>query len=374
MSLVRTEDQESIQRAARAFVQAKMPVSHLRALRDTRDAAGLSREVWREMASLGLAGVTLPEAYGGGGLGFAELAIVLEECGRSLAPTPMIASVVLGAGAIAIAGTDAQKGAHLPAVAAGDELLAFAHEEGTRHAPYAIAARAEKSGAGWTITGEKSMVLDGHVADFFVVVARSGGAGREGLGLFLVPRSAGGVTVTRLSIVDSRNAARVRFDGAEGEALGDAANGADVLDALLDRGAAALSAEMLGGAIEAFSRTVAYLKERKQFGVLIGSFQALKHRAAQLFCEIELTKSIVREACVAIDEGRGDARALVSAAKARATDTFLLVSSEAVQMHGGIGVTDELDIGFFLKRARVAGMTFGDAAFHRDRFARIGGY
>jgi alkylation response protein AidB-like acyl-CoA dehydrogenase len=374
MSLVRTEDQESIQRAARAFVQAKMPVSHLRALRDTRDAAGLSREVWREMASLGLAGVTLPEAYGGGGLGFAELAIVLEECGRSLAPTPMIASVVLGAGAIAIAGTDAQKGAHLPAVAAGDELLAFAHEEGTRHAPYAIAARAEKSGAGWTITGEKSMVLDGHVADFFVVVARTGGAGREGLGLFLVPRSAGGVTVTRLSIVDSRNAARVRFDGAEGEALGDAANGADVLDALLDRGAAALSAEMLGGAIEAFSRTVAYLKERKQFGVLIGSFQALKHRAAQLFCEIELTKSIVREACVAIDEGRGDARALVSAAKARATDTFLLVSSEAVQMHGGIGVTDELDIGFFLKRARVAGMTFGDAAFHRDRFARIGGY
>jgi alkylation response protein AidB-like acyl-CoA dehydrogenase len=379
VSLVLTEDQESIQRAARAFVQAKLPITQLRALRDRRDPVGFSREAWREMAALGLVGVTIPEAYGGGGLGFAELGLVLEECGRTLAPTPLVSSVALGATALVLAGTSAQKEAHLPAVSAGERILAFAHEEKTRHARFAIATRAEKVAGGWRITGEKTMVADGHVADVLVVVARTSGASgeRAGVRLFLVPRELPGVHVERLSLIDGRNAARVRFEGVtipESDVLDDEGEGSKLVDAVLDRAAVALSAEMLGGAIEAFERTVAYLKTRQQFGVPIGSFQALKHRAAQMFCEIELTKSIVLEALRAIDEGRPDRPLLASAAKARATDTFLLVANEAIQMHGGIGVTDELEIGFFLKRARVAEMTFGDAAYHRDRYARGLGY
>ena len=383
MALVRTEEQESIQRAARSFVQARMPIGHFRSLRDRRDPVGFSRDVWQEMAGLGLAGVTIAEAYGGGGLGFAELGIVLEECGRSLAPTPLVSTVVLGASAIALAGSDAQKDAHLPAVARGERVLALAHEERTRHARLAIETRAARRDGGWTITGAKTMVLDGHVADAFVVVARVDGAGsnaatdRDAIALFLVPRDVAGVQVERLSLIDSRNAARVRFDSVtvpDPNVLAAPGRGASVLEAVLDRGAIALSAEMLGGACEAFEQTVAYLKTRKQFGVPIGSFQALKHRAAQMFCEIELTKSIVAEALGAIDEGRADLPALASAAKARATDTFLLVANEAIQMHGGIGVTDELDVGFFLKRARVAEMTFGDSAYHRDQYARCLGY
>ncbi len=379
MTLVLTEEQESLKRAARAFVQAKLPPSHLRDLRDRRDPVGLSRDVWREMAELGLAGVIVPEAFGGSGLGFAELGILLEECGRTLAPTPLVSSVVLGASALVLAGTDAQRAAHLPALVRGERILALAHEEGTRHARYAIETRAERIGEAWRITGAKTMVLDGHIADLFLVIARMGGepGSRDGLALFAVPKESPGLTITRLSLVDTRNAARCRLDGVtarDEDVVGELGKGADVLDALLDRGAIALGAEMLGGACEAFERTLAYLKTRKQFGAPIGSFQALKHRAAHMFCEIELTRSIVREALRAVDDRLPDLSRLASAAKARASDTFLLVANEAIQMHGGIGVTDELEIGFFLKRARVAEMTFGDAAYHRDRYARFMGY
>jgi alkylation response protein AidB-like acyl-CoA dehydrogenase len=379
MSLLLTEEQESIQRAARAFVQARLPTSHLRALRDGRDPVGLSREVWSETAKLGLAGITIPEAFGGGGLGFAELGILLEECGRSLAPTPLVSTVVLGASVLLLGGSAAQNAAHLPAVAAGERLLALAHEEGAKHAPHVVRTRAERVAGGWRVTGDKTMVLDGHIADVLFVVARASGAetSRDGVVLLAVPRTAPGVAVERLSLVDSRNAARINLDGvtvSDADVLGEVGRGSDLLDPVLDRGAVSLSAEMLGGACEAFDRTLAYLKTRKQFGVPIGSFQALKHRAAHMFCEIELTRSIVMEALRAIDEGRSDVPALASAAKARASDTFLLVANEAIQMHGGIGVTDELDVGLFLKRARVAELTFGDAAYHRDRFARCRGY
>lgn len=382
MSLVLTEEQESIRRLARSFVQERMPLSHFRAMRDKQDAVGFSREVWKEMAGLGLAAVAVPETWGGGGLGFAELGLVLEECGRSLAPTPLVSTLVLGANALLLGASDAQKRATLPGMCAGDQVVSLAHDEGTRHARYrsaTIATLASSAVGGWRLSGEKTMVLDGHVADAFVVVARTRGAesDREGLTLFLVPRWTQGVTVTRLSLVDSRNAARVRFDGVpvrEEDVIGVVDRGADVLDPLLDRAAACLAAEMLGGAQEAFDQTIAYLKTRKQFGVPIGSFQALKHRAAQLFAELELSRSIVLAALRALDEGIHDAPKLASAAKARLNDTMLLVANEAIQMHGGIGVTDELDIGFFLKRARVAGMTFGDAPFHRDRFARALGY
>ncbi len=379
MPFVLTPDQESIRDTARRFARERAPVAHLRHLRDTGDATGFSRDLWREMAGLGFAGITLPSDHGGAGLGFAEIGLLLEELGRTLCPTPLLSTVLLGAGAIALGGTPAHKEEALPAVAAGDRILAFAHDEGTRHARYHVRTTAARASGGFRITGDKVLVLDGHAADAFVVVARTSGnaADRDGLTLFLVPATAPGVATTRTFLVDSRGAARVRFEGVSAspaDVLGEVDRGADLLDRLLDRATVGLCAEMLGGLSEAFDRTVAYLKERRQFGVPIGSFQALKHRAAQMFCEVELCRSVVMDALRALDDDRPDVPLCASAAKARATDAFLLVTAEAVQMHGGVGVTDELDVGLFLKRARAAEMTFGGAAYHRDRFARLSAY
>jgi alkylation response protein AidB-like acyl-CoA dehydrogenase len=267
----------------------------------------------------------------------------------------------------------------LPGVSSGERVVALAHDEGTRFEPYAVATRAERRGSGFVLHGEKSFVLDGYVAGSFVVVARTSGAPGERLGLTLLHALADdpGVTTTSLDVVDSRGVARVRFEGVpveEQDLIGTVGRGAEVLDAILDRGTAVLAAEMLGGMLEAMERTIAYLKTRKQFGVLIGSFQALKHRAAWVFCEVELTRSLVAEALRAVDAGRADARELVSAAKAKASETYRLVTNEAVQLHGGIGVTDEADVGLYLKRARVAGETLGGAAYHRDAYAKARGY
>ncbi|MBZ0235441.1 MAG: acyl-CoA dehydrogenase, partial [Deltaproteobacteria bacterium] len=229
---------------------------------------------------------------------------------------------------------------------------------------------------GWILDGEKTFVLDGSAADLLVVAARTAGApgDRDGLTLFVVERDAAGVSVEPLAMVDSRGAARVRFAAVTvptADVLGAPDRGADLLDALVERATTALTAEMLGAADAVFRTTIEYLKQRHQFGVAIGSFQALKHRAAHMFCELELTRSVVRAALVAIDRATPDAAALVSAAKARASDTFTLVSAEAIQMHGGIGVTDDLDVGLYYKRAKVAELTFGAPAYHRDRFARL---
>jgi alkylation response protein AidB-like acyl-CoA dehydrogenase len=378
MSVPSHEEQQAIRSAARGFVRDRAPVAHLRALRDNRDALGYSRDLWREMAALGFSGLAVPERWGGSGLGYAELGIVAEELGRNLVPTPLLSNVLAG-GAVLLGGSDQQRDATLPGVCAGERVIALAHEEGTRHLPYVVSTRARRDDNGFVLEGEKSLVLDGHGAHAFVVVARTGCASgeRDGLTLFLVPGAAAGVATQRLDLVDSRNAARVRLQGVrvgEQDVLGRIDRGADALDRVLDRAAAVLTAEMLGGMQEAFDRTIAYLKTRKQFGVLIGSFQALKHRAAWMFCEIELTRSLVAEALRAIDAGRDDAPSLVSAAKARASEAYILVTNEAVQMHGGVGVTDELDIGLYLKRARVCEQTLGAPEYHRRRFARLRGY
>jgi acyl-CoA dehydrogenase len=373
--LVLTEDQESIRRSAKKLVTERAPIATLRALRDREDAIGYSRELWSQMAELGFAGMTIAEEYGGAGLGLAELGLVLEECGRELVASPLFASLLLGGAAIAH-GSEAQKRAWLPRIAQGEAVVTLAHEEGTRHAPYATATRAEPEGDGFRLRGDKTMVIDGHVADAIVVVARTSGSGRDGLSLFVVPRGAKGVRVARRNTIDSRNHATVHLDTlvTREDVVGTTDRGADILDRVLARATIGLAAEMLGGACEAFDRTIAYLKVRKQFGVPIGSFQALKHRAAQLFCDLELTRSLVLEALRAADADRHDVPLLASAAKARASDVFVLAANEAVQMHGGIGVTDELEIGFFLKRARVCEMSLGAAAYHRDRFARLSGY
>ena len=242
-----------------------------------------------------------------------------------------------------------------------------------------IETRATPSNGRFKLQGEKRFVLDGHVADQLIVAARTAGDARdrEGITLFLIPANTPGVTVQRTVMVDSRNAANlslVDVDVTHEQVLGQLNRGADVLDACYDRGAAALSAQLLGVLEEAFERTIAYLKTRVQFDVPIGSFQALKHRAALMFCEVELSKSIVLDALRAIDEKRDDASKVASAAKARTSDTAGLVTREAIQMHGGIGMTDEEEIGFFLKRGRAAELTLGDGTYHRDRFARLNGY
>jgi len=377
--LTLSEEQELLRETARELVQAKSPLKEMRRLRDARDADGFSRALWKEAAELGWAGIPFAEEHGGAGLGYAELGIVLEELGRTLAPTPMLSSVVLAGSAVQLAGSAAQRGELLRGICDGSRILAFAHQEAPRFAPYRIAMRAQQTASGWRLDGEKIFVLDGHVADTLVVVARvSGGSNdREGLALFLVPATQKGVGIARTTLIDGRNAAQLVLSGVEiggDAALGAPGTAAAVLDAVLDRGAAALAAEMMGGIQEAFERTLAYLKARDQFGVKIGSFQALKHRAADWFCELELTRGIVLEALRALDAGAKDAPRLVAAAKARASDTFILSGEEGIQLHGGIGMTDEEDIGLFLKRARAAEQTLGDAGYHRERFARLGGY
>jgi len=379
MSLVLTEEQILLKETAAEFLQGRTPVTHLRELRDGQDAVGFSRSIWKEMAELGWAGILLPEAYGGSELGFAELGVILEECGRTLAPYPFLSTVVFGASAVALGGSEQHKREILPGVASGETLLALAFQETPRFDPYAIATKAKRTKGGYELTGEKRFVLDGHVADHLVVAARtSDDAGdRDGITLFLVDPKADGVQVTRTSMVDSRNAADVRFQNvvvASDDVLFKADRGAKLLDALLERGTVALSAELLGLTREVFDRTIAYLKTREQFGVPIGSFQALKHRAADMFAEVELSQSIVLEALRAVDEQRPHRERIVSAAKARVSDTAGLVTREGLQMHGGIGMTDEEEIGLFLKRAKAVELTLGDGTHHRDRFARLTGF
>jgi len=290
---------------------------------------------------------------------------VMEAAGRTLAATPLLSTAVFGASALSLA----RRPALLPGLLAGETLIALAAEETPHHAPAHVATTARPNGAGWVLEGKKSFVLDGHVANLLLVTA----TGADGIGLFLVPAATPGIHITRLSMVDSRNAARITLSNVAvppDSLIG----GANLLETLLDRARAALAAEMLGAASEAFERTVQYLKDRKQFGVPIGSFQALKHRAAHLFGEIEITRSAVLAALTALDANAPDAPALVSLAKAKANETLHLAANEGIQMHGGIGMTDEHEIGFFLKRARVAEPTLGTTAYHRNRYATLMGF
>jgi len=380
MQLVLTEDQELLAKTAADFVAEHSPVARVRALRDSRDPDGFSRALWKQMAELGWVGIPFAESLGGAGMGLAELAVVQEELGRKLAPEPFLSTVLLAGQVLQLAGSETQQKTWLAGVASGDTFLALAQQErGSRFDLHRVATRAEASGGRWQITGEKIAVLDGGAADAIVVVARTSGAAddRTGISLFLVPSRAPGLRVVRQSRVDSRGAALVQLAGCEvpeDARVGALGEGLPVLEAVTDRATVGLCAEMLGSMSEAFERTLSYLKHRIQFGVPIGSFQALKHRAAELFIQIELCRSAVMAAARAVDEGSPEAPALVSLAKARCSDAGILVANEAVQMHGGIGMTDEHEIGFYLKRARAAELTLGDGSWHRARWARLAGY
>lgn len=379
MALVLNEEQRFLQDSAREFLQQEAPVGALRQLRDSRDSLGYSQPLWDKMVELGWASIILPEAYGGLEFGFTGLGVVMREAGRTLAASPLLATAAVGASAVLLAGSEAQKETLLPRIAAGELTLALALEESHHHRPWHIATTAEQRGDSLVISGGKTFVLDGHSADQLLVVCRSAGDtdSRDGLSLVRVPREAEGVSVQRTIMADSRNAANIQFEAVTvplDHALGELGNAADALEATLDRGRVALAAEMLGSVEEVFGRTVDYLKERVQFGVPIGSFQALQHRAAILQTEIELAHSVVLQALSTVDDQPEQLPVMASLAKAQLNELAKLASNEAVQMHGGIGLTDELEIGFFLKRARVTMQVFGDTGFHRDRYATLCGY
>ncbi|OYW30547.1 MAG: acyl-CoA dehydrogenase [Caulobacter sp. 12-67-6] len=375
---VLTEEQTMLRDAAKGWTTDSAPVGALRKLRDARSGQSFDPAAWAEMGQMGWAGVIVPEEHSGSAFGYLGLGLVLEETGRTLAASPLLSTALIAASALNLAGTAAQKAAWLEKIALGEAVATLAVDEGAHHAPARTALAATKSGDGFTLTGVKTFVIDGEAADLLIVAARtSGKAGdTDGLTLFLVPGDAPGVTRTHLALADSRGAARITFEtvsvGADA-VLGEVDKGWAVLEPTLDRAYAGLAAEMLGTANAAFDITLDYLKTRTQFGQVIGAFQALQHRAAKLFTDLETTRSCVEAALEAIDAG-GDTRALASLAKAKASEVLHLATNEMVQMHGGIGMTDAHDAGLYMKRARVAEALFGGAAFHRDRYARLQGF
>ena len=373
MALVLSEEQSMLRESARDFLGGRAPVSHLRALRDADDPNGFSRELWAEMTELGWPAILVPEAYGGLEYGYTGLGLVLEEAGRTLTPSPLLGTALTAVAALNMAGSETQCGDLLPGIAKGERIVALACDEASRHRPTQVATEARSKGDRYRLNGEKTAVLDGQAADTFIVSAWTG----AGLSLFLVPADASGVAVEPYPELDIHRAANVRFEevdlGAE-DLLGTQDQGQALLDRVLDVARIGIAAELLGLAQEAFERTVSYLKDRKQFGVPIGSFQALQHRAAKLHTEIELCKSVVIKALQSLDDGAPDCAELASLAKARLSTTAHLAATEAVQMHGGIGMTDEFDIGFFLKRCRILETLYGDRHYHIDRYARIRGY
>ena len=375
MTFTLTEEQKLLKDSAREFVRDRAPVTRLRKVRDDK-RNGRDDELWKSMAELGWPGIIIPEALGGAGLGYVGLGVVLEETGRTLASSPLLSTAMIGASALLLGGSDAQKKAHLPAIAEGRLITALAIEESAHHNPHRVAAKAAKAGSGYTLNGCKSFVADGHTASLFIVSARTSGntGDANGITLFLVKGDAAGLSRHELVTVDSRGAADITFTNVAAEPLGPVDGGAALLDQILDRARIGLAAEMLGQTEAAFEMTSEYIKTRKQFGQVIGGFQALQHRAAKAFTEMELTKSCVRAALDALDRNDPKIAEWASLAKARACETLHLVSNETVQMHGGIGMTDAHDAGLYLKRARVAEALYGGESFHRDRYARLLGF
>jgi len=379
MALVLTEEQQLLRDTATQFFQERAPIANLRKIRDSKNPDGFDRAVWKEMADLGFAGILTSEKYGGTDFGPVGLGLVLEQSGRTLAASPLVSTVLVSGSAVQLAGSATQRQELLSAIAAGEIIMTLALEEGAHHNPTHIATKAVSEGAAFRLSGSKTFVLDGHVADKLIVAARTSGDvnAKTGITLFIIDAKAKGVTITRTLMVDNRNAANITFDNVSVPAdavLGSVDGGNDVIEQVLDIARIGLAAEMLGSIQEVFDTTVEYLKERKQFGVPIGSFQALKHRISDLFAEIELCRSVVLDALSALEARRNDVPLVASLAKARLSDTATRMTNEGLQMRGGMGMTDQFDIGLFMKRARVAAATFGDANFHRDRYATLEGF
>ncbi len=378
MNFALSDEQQMLQKSAADFVRRESSLKRIRELRS--DSIGFSKSVYGKMAELGWLAIPFSDKVGGLGQGLVDLAVVMEEIGRGLLPEPVLSSVLLGGQAIALGGNAAQQSQWLPKVAEGQAILSLGYlERQSRYDPFDVATQAKRDGSSWLVTGEKLYVPDAGEADRVVVTARSQGnrRDREGVAMFLLDPKAKGVTLVPVPTSDWRKRFHLKLDKVR---LEDAARLSGTtppdmaLEGVLDRATVGLAAEMLGSMSEAFRMTVEYLKTRQQFGVPIGSFQALQHRAADEYVQSELSRSAVYYAAMCVDENMPDAQAAVSTAKARCNDAFHLIANESIQMHGGIGMTDEHDIGFFFKRARVAEVTLGDSNYHRDRYARLREY
>jgi len=382
MTLPLTEEQEMLSRSVAEFVADRASITQFRAWRDRTTETAFDSALWREIAEMGWCGIAIDEAYGGSALGYSGLALVLEQFGRHLSITPMNATVLAGATAISLMGSETQKTSWLPPIVDGSLTLSLAWGEGAHFAPFAVATRAEKTAQGWQLSGVKHHVEDLSSVDRFIVVARESGrpGDREGLGVFVVPHDAKGVSVEATPRVDARQCGTLTLDDV---VVDDGCRLTGVTSVALERLAgvinAGLAAELLGICEETFARTLKYLKERSQFGKLIGSYQALQHRAAHWFVEVQLARTIVQEALLALDrardaEGYRQADMLCSMAKAKLAQVAELSTNEAIQMHGGIGMTDAFDIGLYIKRARVLEQAYGDQHHHLDRLAALEGY
>ena len=379
MKLVLTEEEQFLKDTAKSFADERSPITHFRSLRDHNDSLLWNQDLWNEMTKLGWPGILIPEEYGGSDFGITGISVILNECAKTLTPSPLFATGVIGAYSITNFGTEEQKQKYLPKIVNGELTTSLAIDESSHHNPANTEIIAKKEGSNFIVNGKKTFVIDGASADLIILLARTSGnkGDMAGLTLFLVNSNSKGIDKIKLDMADSRNYANINFSEVEipdSNILGDLETGGETVEDILDIGRIAMASEMLGNAEAAFEMTLDYLKQRKQFGVLIGSFQALQHRAAEMFCEIELTKSSVMGAMKAADEGSNELQRLSSLAKTVAGETLHLISNEAVQMHGGIGVTDEYDIGFFLKRARVAEQIFGSSKYHTERYANLSGF
>ena len=379
MKLVLSEEEQFLKDTAKNFADERSPISHFRSLRDNNDPKLWDKGIWSEMVKLGWPGILIPEEFGGSNFGVTGIGVILQECAKTLTPSPLFATGVLGAYAITQFGNDDQKSNYLPKIVSGEITTALAIDETSHHEPSKTEMTAKKNDSNFILNGKKIFVIDGASADILIVLVRTSGVKGDstGLSLFILNSDTSGIETKKLDMADSRNYANISFNDViidESSLLGDLETAGETVESILDIGRIAMSAEMLGNAESAFEITLDYLKQRKQFGALIGSFQALQHRAAEMFCEIELTKSSVMAAMRAADENSNELQRLSSLSKTMAGETLHLVSNEAIQMHGGIGVTDEYDIGFFLKRARVAEQIFGSAKYHTERYANLSGF
>ena len=379
MKLVLTEEEQFLKDTAKNFAEERSPITHFRALRDNNDPLLWDKGLWNEMTKLGWPGILIPEDYGGSNFGISGISVILNECAKTLTPSPLFATGVIGAYSITNYGTEKQKEYYLPKIASGELTTALAVDESSHHNPANTEIFAKKEGSNFIVNGKKTFVIDGASADLIILLARTSGdkGDMTGLTLFLVDANSNGFETKKLDMADSRNYSNINFNNVEisdSNILGDLETGGEIIENVLDIGRIAMASEMLGNAEAAFETTIDYLKQRKQFGVLIGSFQALQHRAAEMFCEIELTKSAVMAAIHGADENSNELQRLSSLAKTIAGETLNLVSNEAIQMHGGIGVTDEYDLGFFIKRSRVAEQIFGSSTYHTERYANLSGF
>jgi len=375
MALILNEEQTMLRDSAREFLDKAAPVGQLRSLRDAGSETGFSADTWKQMSEMGWPAIVIPESQGGLGFGYTGLGVVLQETGRSLTSSPLCSSGLVAASAILLVGNDAQQDELLPSIASGENIVVLAVDETHKHQPHQPTTTAEKTASGYRLKGKKTAVVDGMGASHFLVSARVDG--ETGISLFLVAADSAGLQRTGSQALDTHVLANLDLnsvDVAGSSRLGLRAISLDELDRILDIARIGQCAELLGVALEAFERTMAYLRERKQFGVPIGSFQALQHRSAMLYSDLELCKSLVLNALQQIDAGAGDLAEIASLTKSKMAEVAMNATAEGIQMHGGIGMTDEFEIGFFYKRARILETLLGDRYFHLDRFASQRGY